>query len=159
MDGNTFAKEQFEREHPHRVFPITHQTFVIPDGELTVRFLNECLTRMAALDVEPTEMDILFVAEDECLMSATFKQYGFAVSLAFENYEGPCPPAQVDTLLRGLSTVCADMGGRIHLVKNLRAEKADVRRMFDATIREFEQIKASLDPAGILRNPFFEKLF
>jgi decaprenylphospho-beta-D-ribofuranose 2-oxidase len=159
MDGNTFAKQRFEREHPRRVFPITQQTFVIPDRESTVHFVNECLMRMAALDVEPTEMDILFVAEDECLMSATFKQGGFAVSLAFENYEEPCPPAHVDALLRGLSTVCADLGGRIHLVKNLRSEKADVRRMFDATIRQFEKIKASLDPAGILRNPFFDKIF
>jgi decaprenylphospho-beta-D-ribofuranose 2-oxidase len=159
MDGNTFAKRRFEREHPGRVFPITQQTFVIPDRASAVHFVNECLARMAALDVEPTEMDILFVAEDECLMSATFKQSGFAISLAFENYQEPCPPAHVDALLRGLSTLCGDIGGRIHLVKNLRAQKVDVRRMFDATIREFEKIKAGVDPAGILRNPFFDKIF
>ena len=159
MDGNTFAKERFEREHPHRVFPITQQTFVIPDAKSTVRFVNECLVRLAALDLEPTELDLLFVAEDDCLLSATFKQNGFAVSLAFENYEGPCPPQPVDTLLRGLSGLCADMGGRIHLVKNLRAEKVDVQRMFAAAIGDFARIKADLDPAGILRNSFFDKIF
>jgi hypothetical protein len=51
MDGNTFAKERFEREHPHRVFPITQQTFVIPDAKSTVRFVNECLVLMNSLSL------------------------------------------------------------------------------------------------------------
>ena len=47
MDGNTFAKERFEREHPGRVFPIMQQTFVVPETA-TVRFAAECMTRMDA---------------------------------------------------------------------------------------------------------------
>lgn len=159
MDGNTFAKKRWEREHHPRVFPIVQQTFVIPDAQQTVVFANDCLRRMGELDIVPTEMDLLFVAEDDCLMSATYKQSGFALSLAFENFEGACPPQKVDTLLRELSTECAGKGGRIHLVKNLRANKPDVRRMFSATIQDFEKIKKDLDPEGVLRNRFFDKLF
>ena len=104
-------------------------------------------------------MDLLFVAADECLMSATYEQSGFAISLAFENYETACPPKKVVALLRDLSVLCAEMGGRIHLVKNLHVEKAVVRRMFAKTIGDFEAIKVRLDPDGVLRNPFFDRLF
>ena len=147
MDGNTFAKERFEREHPGRVFPITQQTFVVPETD-TVRFAAECMTRMDAKRIAPTEMDLLFVAADECLMSATYEQSGFAISLAFENYETACPPKKVVALLRDLSVLCAEMGGRIHLVKNLHVEKAVVRRMFEKTIGDFEAIKVHLDPTA-----------
>ncbi len=104
------------------------------------------MTRMDAKRIAPTEMDLLFVAADECLMSATYEQSGFAISLAFENYETACPPKKVVALLRDLSVLCAEMGGRIHLVKNLHVEKAVVRRMFEKTIGDFEAIKVHLDP-------------
>ena len=77
-------------------------------------------------------MDLLFVAADECLMSATYEQSGFAISLAFENYETACPPKKVVALLRDLSVLCAEMGGRIHLVKNRARGKS--RR--EAHVRE-----------------------
>jgi decaprenylphospho-beta-D-ribofuranose 2-oxidase len=158
MDGNTFAKRKFEARHPKKVFPITQQTFVVPADQI-VRFANRCLTLMKKHGVTPTELDILFVLADECLMSATYQKSGFALSLAFENYSTASPPAKVDSLLRELTVVCGKAGGRIHLVKSLRADKAVVQSMFQGSIQQFKAIKSRLDPKCTLRNSFFDKIF
>ena len=158
MDGNTLAKERFEREHPNEVFPIIQQTFVVPEAN-TVSFASDCLDLMKKRRVIPTEIDILFVRSDDCLMSATYKKSGFALTLAFENYNTRCPPAKLEALLHELSALCRDIKGRLHLVKNLRADKCVVRKMFHGSIEKFEEIKCRLDPKGILRNAFFDRVF
>lgn len=60
-----------------------------------VAFSETCVERMKARKVTPTELDLLFVLPDECLLSATYHQSGFAVSIAFENYKTRCPPAKI----------------------------------------------------------------
>ena len=163
MDGNTNAKKQFEHDHPGRWFPIVQQTFVIPDADDAAAFARYSLTQAAQANVRPTEFDILYVQADDCLLSATYKQGGFAVSLAFEpetEWPDGCPPAAIDELLSGLSDVCwNEYKGRIHLVKNAHLSRATFRDMFndDHQLDAFEAIKRHYDPDLVLQNPFSDR--
>ncbi|HTU32797.1 MAG TPA: FAD-dependent oxidoreductase, partial [Candidatus Acidoferrum sp.] len=115
MDGNTIAKEKFEAQFPHKLFPIAQQTFVIPPGK-TAEFAANCESRMRDAGLRPTETDMLFVAGDECLMSANYHLDGFAVSIAFEPIsDDGIAPTNIVTLLEDLSVDCFQAGGRIHL--------------------------------------------
>jgi decaprenylphospho-beta-D-ribofuranose 2-oxidase len=160
MDGNTFAKERFEKENPPKLFPIVQQTFVVAEDRI-VEFGHLCVQMLRAAGLHPTELDILFVNEDDCLMSANRGFPGFALSIAFENFDHTdCTPPAIQTFFYDLSRICLErFGGRIHLVKNVHAEKKVLRKMFRGGIEEFEDLKRRFDPQGLLRNPFFDRLF
>src|SRR5262249_26887122 len=68
MDGNTTAKRRFEEHHPHKLFPIVQQTFVIPfdeHGKTAAAFAQNCIDKMRRDGIRPTEFDVLFVRADE----------------------------------------------------------------------------------------------
>jgi decaprenylphospho-beta-D-ribofuranose 2-oxidase len=159
MDGNTVAKETFEATHKPQQFPIVQQTFVVP-VEHAEAFAETCETRMRSQGVRPAECDMLFVRADDCLMSANHRMDGFAVTLGFEPIapEG-CPPESIVNLLIALSRECAGIRGRIHLVKNVHADKSVLRQMFMPQIKQFEDIKKQYDPDLIIPNPFSDRLF
>jgi decaprenylphospho-beta-D-ribofuranose 2-oxidase len=160
MDGNTVAKERFEQSQ-HAIFPILQQTFVVPP-EKAVDFAQHCERTMKSLPylLRPTESDMLFAARDRALMSANYEMDGFAITFAFEPPDGnPSPPGKVVRLFEQLSEDCRQVGGRIHLVKNVYAKKNTLRRMFSPQIEEFEAIKRDYDPWGILQNRFSGDLF
>ena len=75
------------------------QTFVIPKDS-TVAFAEDCERRMSPRGLRPTETDMLFVAKDNCLMSANYDLEGFVVTLAFEPIapDGARPPKIVAPL-------------------------------------------------------------
>jgi decaprenylphospho-beta-D-ribofuranose 2-oxidase len=168
MDGNTTAKQRFEAQHPGKLFPIVQQTFVIPfdkDGNTAATFAQNCIDKMARHIIRPTEFDILPVLADECLMSANFKMKGFAVTIGFEpgnlptqDWKDGCPP-RIPKLLRELSVDCLNVGGRIHLVKNVHADPKNVFRPMFPKIEGFEEIKRECDPALVLQNPFSDRFF
>ncbi len=159
MDGNTIAKERFETANFPDQFPIVQQTFVIPTNN-TEAFAENCQTKMDARGIRPTECDMLFVAQDNCFMSANYYLDGFAVTLAFEPIapEG-CPPANICDLLHELSVDCLNAGGRIHMPKNVNVDKLVFRNMFSPQIVTFENIKRQYDPDLLLGNPFSDNLF
>jgi decaprenylphospho-beta-D-ribofuranose 2-oxidase len=158
MDGNTFAKRAFEKEHPKQLFPIVQQTWVIP-AEHAVDFAQQCVDRTRLL--RPTEFDLLFVPADDCLMSANFGMSGFAVTLGFEplTQPGSEPPDDVRHLLMDLSREALKVKGRIHLVKNVCAEPEVFHDMFSPQIDAFEKIKRDYDPDLILQNRFSRTFF
>jgi hypothetical protein len=158
MDGNTVAKERYEHLHPNELFPIIQQTFVIP-ADLAAAFAGNCEEKMKARKLRPTECDMLFVRADDALMSANYKMDGFAISVGFEPVEadGQTPPAIAD-LLKELSADCLGAGGRIHLVKNVHADKAVLQQMFSPQISQFEEMKRRLDPDLLLQNGFSDNL-
>jgi FAD/FMN-containing dehydrogenase len=159
MDGNTVAKEKFEATHEGEQFPIVQQTYVIAaDG--TERFARACETEMNRRRLKPTECDMLYVKQDDCLMSANYKLDGFAVTLGFEPVAPKgCPPRAIPKLLKTLSQQCLDVGGRIHPVKNVCADKTVFRKMFSPQIEQFEDIKREYDPDLLLQNSFSDRLF
>jgi decaprenylphospho-beta-D-ribofuranose 2-oxidase len=159
MDGNTAAKYRFEREFYPQLFPIVQQTFVVP-AEQAADFAANCERKMSLRFLRPTEADMLFVAQDECLLSANYHLDGFAVSLAFEPIapSGKAPP-EIVALLYELSKDCISVGGRIHFVKNMYIEPADFRTMFSPQLEQFEDIKLEYDPDLILQNSFSDRFF
>lgn len=156
MDGNTVAKEQFERM-TGRQFPIIQQTFVVPVEE-TARFAYNCERKMKAYSIRPTESDMLFVKADESLMSANYHMDGFAVSFGFEPLKAEHEPADIVALLDELTQDCIDVGGRLHLVKNSYANEGRLRRMFASQIARFKTVKLKYDPNLILGNTFSDRL-
>lgn len=160
MDGNTIAKKTFEAINPGWQFPIVQQTYVIPTAQ-TEAFALNCMRKMRSLKyfLRPTECDMLYVAQDECFMSASYHLDGFAVTIGFEplSTEG-CPPAKIPQLLRELSEDCFSAGGRIHTPKNLDVNPTTFRKMFPK-ITAFEDVKRKHDPEHLLRNPFSDTFF
>jgi hypothetical protein len=101
--------------HRPKLFPLVQQTFVIPIDK-TETFVRSCIRKIDEHKLYPTESDMLYALEDECLLSANYRLNGFAVSFAFENRPDFSDP-RVFELLRGLSRDCLEAGGRIHLPK------------------------------------------
>lgn len=162
MDGDAAARTKYEALHPGELFPITQQTFVVPTDRAAA-FAKRCMSKSGKLfqrKHSPSECDMLLVDKDECLMSANYNLEGFAISIAFEP-EAPngCPPDKIVAVLHDLSKECLNAGGRIHLVKNVYADKPTLRSMFSPQIKQFEEIKRTYDPDLLLQNPFSDNLF
>ena len=161
IDGNTSAKEKFERIHFPQQFPIVQQTFVVP-ADQAADFATHCMRKMRSFEyrLHPTECDMLFVQGDESLMSANYHLDGFAITIGFEP-EAPegCPPDKIPKLFRELSEDCLHAGGRIHLTKNLYVDPKVFRPMFSPQIAQFETIKRLHDPDLLIQNPFSDAFF
>ena len=160
MDGNALAKKKFEREFFPAQFPIEQQTYVVP-ADRTEQFALNCMRKARETHgIHPTECDMLFVKADKCLMSANYDLDGFAITIGFEPLivEG-CPPPDIPRLFRELSADCDALGGRIHLTKNVYADRDVFRHMFSPQIEKFEEIKRRHDPELLLQNKFSDGLF
>jgi decaprenylphospho-beta-D-ribofuranose 2-oxidase len=157
MDGDTAARARFEKRHRPKLFPLVQQTFVVPIDK-TETFTKNCIRKISERGLYPTESDMLYALEDECLLSANYRLSGFAVSFAFEHKADFCDP-RVFELLRELSRDCLTAGGRIHLPKNSHVDREVFRLMFKGQIEEFENIKRQYDPDLLLRNPFSDRFF
>jgi decaprenylphospho-beta-D-ribofuranose 2-oxidase len=113
----------------------------------------------ALLDpMRPTLIDVLYLPADEFLLSACRGEGGYAVTLSFteRNEDG------WDTLkerLRTLSRECHELGGRVHLVKNVEADPGLLREMYGGAFAEFLATKRRYDPRGLLENEFFDRIF
>jgi decaprenylphospho-beta-D-ribofuranose 2-oxidase len=66
---------------------------------------------------------------------------------------------KIKKCLEQLSRLCLEMGGRVHLTKNVMARPEDIRLMYGEVVGPFFAVKRKYDPQGILRNDFIEKLF
>jgi hypothetical protein len=49
--------------------------------------------------------------------------------------------------------------GRVHLTKTVEAERPILAEMYRGRLDEMLELKRMVDPADILRNEFFERLF
>jgi decaprenylphospho-beta-D-ribofuranose 2-oxidase len=166
MDGNTHAKEIAAR------FGIKlkaiQQTFIIPAvsekvGWTTARdrlveFIDAAQKRFEEGGILPTLFDILFIPRDDrFLLSASWGLDGFAVSFAFETNDDKAL-ARVRAALCELAEVCHRLDGRVHLVKNVNAERATLASMYEKTLPDFRALKAEVDPKRVLVNAFLEKV-
>jgi decaprenylphospho-beta-D-ribofuranose 2-oxidase len=145
------------------------QTFIIPAqsdvhewesaDQRLLGFLTACDARFQAAKVEATMMDVLFIPRDDnFLMSASNGMAGFAVSFAFEtNSERRL--ATIVKCFEELSETCFEAGGRVYLVKNVRAPKATLAKMYGSRLKDFLALKALVDPGRILSNAFLERNF
>jgi decaprenylphospho-beta-D-ribofuranose 2-oxidase len=145
------------------------QTFIIPvqsdrhplekADQRLYDFLDACDRRFRDAKVEPTLMDVLYIPRDDWfLLSASTGMSGFAVSFAFETNDRK-RIARIEECFVDLSETCFDAGGRVYLVKNVRARTGTLEKMFAGTLPDFFALKREVDPRGVLRNAFLERNF
>lgn len=136
---------------------IVQQAFVVP-----VRAAAELIERARrafhAAAIVPMLADVLYSPADRALLSATYERGGFVVSFAFS----PRTAGRLERIravLVQLSKVCLRLGGRVRLSKSVCADGEDLASMYAATLPRMRQLKRRLDPDGLLRNAFLERVF
>lgn len=151
------------------------QTFLLParrteeDPEgvaLAARFLD--VVRPTLFDepdapsfldaMRPTLIDVLYLPADDILLSAGRGSDGFAVTLSFARRDSEGWDV-LRARLRELSKRCAELGGRVHLVKNVEADPDDLETMYGEAFDRFMALKQRCDPRGSIRNEFFDRIF
>lgn len=155
VDGNRVSAEVAEKVGI--TLPTIQQTYVIPEANV-LSFLEEAAARLRRSNLSPNLFDILYVREDDFLMSSNNGLAGFAVSLAFQHLTMR-KMGLLDAHLRDLSDVCHQLGGRVYLVKNVHASATQLQEMYGDNMDQFRALKQQLDPDGLLRNEFFDRVF
>ena len=158
MDGNVRAKRL-----GHRIgmkFRAIQQTFIIPLSEkLFNDFLAACIRGMKEAGTPPAMIDALCLpADDDFLLSSTRGMSGYALSIAFESLNDN-KIARITRCMEQLSQLCREIGGRVHLTKNVLAHPADVHAMYADALDTFFAVKDKYDPEGLIGNRFIERLF
>ncbi len=108
--------------------------------------------------MRPTLIDVLYLPADDFILSATRGLDAYAVTLTFAEHDRH----GWDTLqerLRALSRVCHELGGRVHLIKDVVAEQPVLAAMYGLAFDEFLALKRRYDPRGLLENAFFDRVF
>ncbi|HEY2515347.1 MAG TPA: FAD-binding oxidoreductase [Polyangiaceae bacterium] len=172
MDGNALAKSIGQAfGAPMRTL---QQTFLLPvqlpDGpegdaglerslDQTIHFLETFSAELRAARIQPTMLDCLFLPRDEDFyLSSSAGQAGFAFSAAFDT-SNEALLSRVRSILTAASARCRAIGGRVHLVKNVCAAPEDLAAMYGEGAERFFALKRRLDPQGMLRNEFLERVF
>lgn len=136
---------------------IVQQSFVVPVAA-AAELIERARRVFGAAAVVPMLSDVLYCRSDRALLSATHGLDGFVVSFAFSpRTRGRLARIQ-DALVR-LSKACRALGGRVRLVKNVHADPDDLAAMYAATLPRFQALKRALDPDGVIRNEFLERVF
>jgi hypothetical protein len=58
-----------------------------------------------------------------------------------------------------LSAVCRRIGGYVHLVKNVHARPEDLAAMHGPRLAQHFAVRRRIDPRGVMRNDFFDRIF
>ena len=158
MDGNVRAKRLGQKIGMR--FRAIQQTFVIPLSEQLLNdFLAASIKGMKDAGTPPAMIDALCLPEDEgFLLSSTRRMSGYALSIAFESLNDD-KIARITKCLEQLTHLCHEMGGRIHLTKNVLAHPADVKSMYADVLDTFFATKNKYDPDDLIGNRFIERLF
>jgi decaprenylphospho-beta-D-ribofuranose 2-oxidase len=157
MDGNVSAKSCVRRLGSRMT--LRQQTFVLPP-DTAARFAEMAAEHLRMRGLETTLLDILYLPAEKIpfVLSSTTDLEGFAMTFAFEDLNG-ARLAEVSELLVELSRVCLMHHGRVHLTKTVEAERPILAEMYRGRLDEMLELKRMVDPADILRNEFFERLF
>jgi FAD binding domain/D-arabinono-1,4-lactone oxidase len=142
------------------------QTYVVPspltanecDVRLVRQFLIFVLSRCRERDVRPFSVDLLHIGPDKAFLSATRDLYGFAVTITFADHDAQQWP-MIQQVFMALTNDLLMLGGRVHLVKNVEADRADIQAMFGPGILALRAVKKRLDPRGIFSSEFYERYF
>jgi decaprenylphospho-beta-D-ribofuranose 2-oxidase len=173
MDGNVHAKELGMRLGFR--MRLLQQTFIVPaaahdhepasDARLhetttaVTGFLEQTAAVLAERRLVPTLLDIMFVPKDEgFLLSSSNHLSGYAITFAFDT-SNTATLARAREFLIWATRRCRAIGGRVSLVKNVCGDADDIAAMYGDNIDRFLDVKRRLDPAGLIRNEFFDRVF
>jgi decaprenylphospho-beta-D-ribofuranose 2-oxidase len=169
MDANARAKRvaQSFGSNPQTL----EQTFILPADpsseetwaqarEHLVSWLEDANALFCELELTPTLDDVLFLPADLPFdLSSTADMAGFAVSYSFETSDRKRIAKAEHAFVQLADTLWSDYGGRVHLVKNVRARPATLVSMYGSGAVEFFGLKATVDPDCLLRNAWLERTF
>lgn len=165
LHNSTTAAKQQAHESGYRI-NFTQQSFALPshtDGRFDTRpmqrFIEQLETRLHEADVRAGDVDFLYIPADDFLMSASNGLDSFVITVAFVEKDRTEFSPEITDTLRALSRDCRMLGGRVHLVKGVYADRADLRAMYGTAATELRRLKAIVDPRNIFRNAFFEQVF
>jgi decaprenylphospho-beta-D-ribofuranose 2-oxidase len=158
MDTNVRAASLYRRLGGEVYF--AQQTFVIPGSPATVSassaraggFMREAARRLAACGFAPALFDVLYLPPD-----AGRDEGGLAVTAAFVILDRARVDPLADCLVE-LATLCRSLGGRVHLVKDVHARAEDLAAMHAGRIEQLFAVRARLDPQGVMRNDFLDRV-
>jgi hypothetical protein len=172
MDGNVHAKQLGQRLG--FAMHVLQQTFIVPatahdhagedaplheTANVATQFLQDASEALAERKLVPTLLDIMFVPKDEeFLLSSSNQLSGYAITFAFDTSNATIV-ARAEDFLVWATSHCRAIGGRLSLVKNVRAQAEDIAAMYGENLAQFFAIKQRLDPDGLIRNEFFERIF
>ncbi|WP_437587542.1 FAD-binding oxidoreductase [Sorangium sp. So ce1000] len=164
MDGNVRAKRIAQAFGMPMV--TVQQAFMIPYDpgarEDSLRRLVDFLSKVDEIatrdGIPPLLLDVLHIQGDQFLLSANHGTDGFAVTLAFEASDEESVH-RVRLRLSELSARALELGGRVYLVKNVHATAEHLQAMYAHALPEFVRLKRLVDPDGLLRNEFLERVF
>jgi hypothetical protein len=158
MDGNARAVSLFRRLGGEVL--LVQQTFVIPGSPATAEasaartagFMAEASRAFEASGFVPALFDVLHLPADPGR-----DQGGLAVTVAFFLFDRARLAPLVSCLVE-LSRICRGLGGHVHLVKDVYARPEDLAAMHAGRIAEVVAVRARLDPKGVLRNDFIDRV-
>jgi len=159
------AQRQAQENGEHINF--YQQSFALPAGcdeahadtRPMRRFIELLEARLHAIDRRPATIDFLYVPPDDFLMSASRNFPSFVVTVSFGDMNQSELPPQMHQLFCKLSHDCLTLGGRVHLVKNVIAERSDLRAMHGDAAAEFRTLKQRHDVKQLFHNEFFTRIF
>lgn len=158
QDGNVRAKRLGKNIGMR--FRAIQQTFIIPLSKVLLHtFIDACVQGMKDTGTPPAMIDALYLPQDEgFLLSSTRGLSGYALSVAFESLNDE-KITRIKDCMERLSALCLQMGGRVHLTKNVLANPADIRAMYAPALQAFFAVKQKYDPQSLIGNRFIERLF
>lgn len=155
MEGNERAKAMADR------FGLTlnsiQPSYVVPTENLQA-FFERSARAFSAHGVYPCLLDALYRPAGAYLLCSANGLAGFCVSYVFEGVTTRKREA-ILRCLDELNEVCFDLGGRLHLAKSVYATRDQMRRMYGHAIDTMHELKARVDPRGVLVNDFFARAF
>jgi hypothetical protein len=159
----TRAKLIANRKGKHLNF--TQHTFALPatvDGKPDTRparrFLERVEARLHEADVRPPSIDLLYVPADRFLMSASRGLEAYLINISMAASGRSAYPPEVQDMLSGLARDCRMLGGRVHLVKTVFADRDDLRAMYGESATKLKALKSKYDRDDVLHNDFFERV-
>lgn len=147
---------------------IRQQTFVIPlvanDPEETKQKLGDFLEAAeAVLDRRRLScplIDVLYLPDDAnegFVLSSNHGISGYAITITFEDPLRASFPEE-EAAYEELTQICADMGGRVHLVKNVFARPETMEQSYAWGVDRVAALKAKYDPERMLSNGWVRRV-
>ncbi len=174
LDGFTFfqgGNDAVRRAGRKLGFPmgIRQQTFVIPlvpgDQDQTKQKLAEFLESADAIlttrGLHPPLIDVLYLpddADEKFVLSSNHDISGYAITITFEDPLRASFPEE-EAAYAEIAESCENMGGRVHLVKNVFASAESLRRAYAWGVGRVTELKAQYDPTRMLSNGFWRRVF
>ena len=122
------------------------QEFILPRAHV-LEFIGELERRLQAARLTPTVVDVEAVQADDFLLSANRGLCGDLVGVMFEGLR-EAQRRRAQDLMRGLAECCAELGGRVSMIKNVHVAPETLREMYGDGLAEFLRLKQRLDPQG-----------